>query len=141
MSWESLVTALVALVSGGATGSFLRGRHDRIHGLIVKDVDLYQSLPEASTVKVRLLSDIDERVGALLDARQEERRDSGGVTAGVLFSCAAFGAAFGALTTAASWWLDLLLWVVVALSAPIGIFGLYDGFRKRRRDERGRRIQ
>lgn len=141
MTWESLVAALLALVSGGATGSLLRGRHERIHGLIVKDLDLYQTLPEASSVKTRLLEDIDVRVGSLLDARREERRHVPAVAAGVMFLCAALGAAFAALATSASWWLDLLLWVVVALSAPIAAFGFYDGLRKRRRNDRGQVIE
>jgi hypothetical protein len=134
VSLESIASLLVAIVSTGAAVR-LRGRHDRIHGLIVRDVELFTSLPETSKVKARLLADIDGRIDALLDARHEERRDEGGVAAGVMFSVFTFLAALGLFRTSAPWWIDLLLWVVIMGSVPWAIGAFYDGFRKRRRVE------
>lgn len=106
------------------------------HGLM-KDIELYSTLPADSSKKNDLLRFIDRRVGEYIKASKDHRRNGTEISIGVIFLVIG-----GYLTwfffNLGSWWLVGLL--LSGSSLLIGTFGLIQGIKKVERDEKGNAI-
>ena len=124
---SGIVAVLVALIS--KTELFSR-KH---HGLL-KDISLYDSLPEESTKKEALLKLIDKNIGDYIKASRDHKRNALEVVLGVIFLATGIYLTWFFFRQG-SWWL-LGLGVSVIFVA-LGVYGTIRGLLKVERDEKG----
>lgn len=103
---------------------------------ITRNVDLLDRIPDDTQAHALLLAEIEKDVGQLLVTAKESRRDPFGVGLGVSFLVVAAIVGRWALQLANPW--NILVWVLCASLALLGLFGTFEGLKAAPRDEKGR---
>jgi hypothetical protein len=134
MDWQAISGSLVAVGTlVGGTRQFTR-KNERLRGRIERDIALLGHLPADSVGAKNLTTHIDESVRdlvALQEDQAERRTDPYGLIWMVIFISVAIGLAVFAIRTDHSTWVDIVLWLVVALFAFITLLGATVTFRQK----------
>lgn len=104
---------------------------------IVRDLDLYERLPEDSNARQIMLNHIERSIQRMTEEETTKRRDPTGIGLAVAFLIG--GALFGYVGwTARSW--EWTWWIASATFLLFGVVGATQDGTKAERDERGHRI-
>jgi len=134
-AWTSGIA--VALI--GAAGTVVQSRRRAgARDQIRSDIEIYESLPEASTVRADLLGRIDEQIRALISSERELTRDRSGVVLSCILIAAGGWTTYIATVAGGSW-----RWFLVGtlLLGVIGLFGFAESVQKVRRDDKGNKVK
>lgn len=129
----------IATATAAMLGRLLPGRSvgGRRRELVLRDLDLYERLPEDSPARQVLLRHIEQSVVQLTVDETTKRRDPSGMTLAALFLLG------GALLMYVGWsarsW-DWVWWITGGFCVLIGAVGMAQDGTKAERDERGRRV-
>lgn len=134
MSTEIIIAIISGIVAVTVAAISKTNLFSRQHATLLKDIELYNALPDSSDSKKPLLKFIDSKVTKYIARSTIHRRSGTDITLGIIFL------AIGSYLTwffinLGSWWLFGLLFSGFALL--ISIFGLVRGLKKVERDEKG----
>lgn len=130
----------IATAAAAVLGRLLPGRSvgGRRRELILRDLDLFDRLPESSSVRQVLLEHIERSVTQLTLDETTMRRDPSGMTLAGMFLVGGSLLAYVGWN-ARSWaW---IWWAVGVLCLALGAFGMAQDASRAERDEKGRRIK
>lgn len=131
--------AAIATAAAAVLGSLVPGRSvgGRRRELILRDLDLFERLPEDSPARQVLLEHIERSVGQLTVAETTERRDPSGMTLAALFLLG------GVLLVYVGWnaqsW-KWPWWVAGVFCLTLGGVGMAQDATRAERNDRGRRV-
>lgn len=130
----AIISGLVIIISSliNKTDIFSRKHHDTL-----KDIDLYNALPNNSAGKSELITHIDRKVSEYIKKSTEHRRSPIEIVSGLIFLSPGLYLSWFFYTSGGWWLIGLPLSILISL---IGIYGTISGFQKTERDSKGNRV-
>lgn len=134
------LTSNIVIAVLGVLAAWLQTRRTQGKGRneLRQDLDLYNSLPQESDSRDRLLEHIDKQIERLIRREDELSRDPTGISLAIFLLLVTGALSVAAVRERGIWWLLLVPALFFGITASVG---LGEDLPRRKRDERGRPIK